>query len=459
MPEGSLIEVVDITNGSASSAGGGSNGSLAGIELLMNDRAKTPTSSGGGGSSGQTSGSDVIKSLERDLESLGDSKSGGASAGPASGPSPGITSISIEPVGEKPSAPAPLSAPSSPVTVAAEPIKIELGSKAAGAVRGGSTWDGFKSTTEPVANVAAPTLSKQDMLKEKFGYLRKLEALERKGQRLTKNYTMESSLDEMKGEYEMIVSEKEKEASVRFQAKMLMACVTGITFLNQRFDPFDVSLEGWDETVQENVRDYDDVFAELHEKYRSKAKIAPELKLLFMLGGSAVMAHMSNTMFKSAVPGVDDLLRENPELMRQFTQAAATSMTAEKPGLASFLGEFAPPPPPSSQPGPRSGAGTAAGRPDLDIRNLGEEGFDVSTTEAPVHNRTPRVRPDMSGPRDIGDIIARLKPKGGAAVDNSDGASRISVDDATANSGKSARQPSKSKRRTGGSERSINLVM
>lgn len=461
MPEESLIEVVDITNGSASSTGSGTNGSLAGIELLMNGRAKTPTSGGGGG--GQASGNDVIKSLERDLENLGDAKSTGISAGPAGGSSPGITSISIEPVVTKTPTVTPIvpSAPSSPIAAAAEPIKIELGSKAAGAVRGGSTWDGFKSTTEPVASVHAPTLSKQDMLKEKFGYLRKLEALERKGQRLTKNYTMESSLDEMKGEYEMIVSEKEKEASVRFQAKMLMACVTGITFLNQRFDPFDVNLEGWDETVQENVSDYDDVFAELHDKYRSKAKIAPELKLLFMLGGSAVMAHMSNTMFKSAVPGVDDLLRENPELMRQFTQAAATSMTAEKPGLASFLGEFAPPPPAASQSGPRSGAGAASGRPDLDIRNLGEEGFDVSTTEAPVHNRTPRVRPDMSGPRDIGDIIARLKPKGGAAAaaDNSDGASRISVDDATANSGKSARQPSKSKRRTGGSERSINLVM
>jgi len=455
MPEGSLIEVVDITNGSSSSTSGSTNGSLAGIELLMNGRAKTPTS----GSVSQNSGNDVIKSLERDLENLGDAKPTGVPAGPTGGSSPGITSISIEPiVSNSPTlSPTIPSTPSSPIAILPEPIKIELGSKAAGAVRGGSTWDGFKSTTEPVASVTTPALSKHDMLKEKFGYLRKLEALERKGQRLTKNYTMESSLDEMKGEYEMIVSEKEKEASVRFQAKMLMACVTGITFLNQRFDPFDVNLEGWDETVQENVSDYDDVFAELHDKYRSKAKIAPELKFLFMLGGSAVMAHMSNTMFKSAVPGVDDLLRENPELMRQFTQAAATSMTAEKPGLASFLGEFAPQPPTFPQSGVRTGA--AAGRPDLDIRNLGEDGFDVSTSEAPVHNRTPRVRPDMSGPRDIGDIIARLKPKAGATVDNSDGASRISIDDATGGSGKSVRQPSKSKRRTGGSERSINLVM
>ena len=54
--------------------------------------------------------------------------------------------------------------------------------------------------------------------------------------------------------------------------------------------------------------------------------MAPELKLLFQLGGSAIMVHMTNTMFKSAMPGMDDIMRQNPELMQQFTQAAVSSM-------------------------------------------------------------------------------------------------------------------------------------
>ena len=41
------------------------------------------------------------------------------------------------------------------------------------------------------------------------------------------------------------------------------------------------------EAVSENIEEYDDVFGELHEKYGSKAKMAPELKLLFMCYGSA----------------------------------------------------------------------------------------------------------------------------------------------------------------------------
>ena len=53
---------------------------------------------------------------------------------------------------------------------------------------------------------------------------------------------MDSSLDEMKGEYEMIKSEKEKKNSIKFQSKMLLAFVSGLEFLNGRFDPFDLKL-------------------------------------------------------------------------------------------------------------------------------------------------------------------------------------------------------------------------
>lgn len=204
------------------------------------------------------------------------------------------------------------------------------------------TNDGFKRFNEiPVnPNVVPPKkpkMSQNELLKEKFKYLRLLESIEQKGITLSKKYSMDSSLDEMKGEYETLKSEKEKSNSVKFQGKMLMAFVSGLEFLNNRFDPFDLKLDGWAESVNENIDEYDDVFGELHEKYGGNAKMAPELKLLFMLGGSAVMLHMTNTMFKSAMPGMDDIMRQNPELMQQFTQAAASSMADSNPGLGGFM--------------------------------------------------------------------------------------------------------------------------
>ena len=111
-------------------------------------------------------------------------------------------------------------------------------------------------------------LSKEEELKEKFKYLRKLEDLEKKGVSLSKRYTMDSNLDEMIGEYETILAEKERSNSVKFQGKMMMACITGLEFLNNKFDPFDVKLDGWGEQINENIDEYDDIFAELHEKYK-----------------------------------------------------------------------------------------------------------------------------------------------------------------------------------------------
>jgi len=285
-----------------------------------------------------------------------------------------------------------------------------------------------------------PKLSPEETLKEKFKVLRKLEELEKKGVSLTKKYNMDSSLNEMKGEYEMIISEKEKSNSVKFQGKMLMAAITGIEFLNNRFDPFDVKLDGWSEQLNENIDDYDEIFGELHEKYKSKAKMAPELKLLFQLAGSAIMVHMTNTMFKSAMPGMDDIMRQNPELMQQFTQAAVNSMGQQNPGFGGFMNSMMgsqsssrPAPPPNMFNGPppapvktraerseRSNIPT--NRPDMraareDAVNLDDNFSRVgpqppmrsSMNEGPTHKSAPR--PEMKGPSDIDDILSGLKTK------------------------------------------------
>ena len=124
------------------------------------------------------------------------------------------------------------------------------------------TWDGFGKFNNIPINPDRelsdkPKLSNEEMLREKFKVLRKLEAIEHKGAKLTKKYSMESSLEEMQGEYEMIIAEKEKSNSCKFQGRMLMAAVTGLEFLNNRFDPFDVKLDGWSEQINENIDDYD----------------------------------------------------------------------------------------------------------------------------------------------------------------------------------------------------------
>jgi hypothetical protein len=146
---------------------------------------------------------------------------------------------------------------------------------------------------------------------------------------------MGSDLNEMKSEYERIVRDKDTDASIRFQRKMMMAFVTGTEYLNTRYDPLAIKLDGWSEQVHENLTDYDDIFEELHNKYKSKGKkMAPELRLFISLTGSAFMFHLTSKMFKeSSIPGVEEVFKANPELMKQFQSAAAKQFVYKNTGL------------------------------------------------------------------------------------------------------------------------------
>jgi hypothetical protein len=298
---------------------------------------------------------------------------------------------------------------------------------ASSAQNDGKTWDGFTKFNNvplnPDKNLSdKPKLSPEETLLEKFKVLRKLEEIERKGAKLTKKYSMDSPLAEMQGEYEMIMAEKERSNSCKFQGKMLMAAITGLEFLNSKFDPFDVKLDGWAEQINENIDDYDEIFGELHEKYKSKAKMAPELKLLFQLGGSAIMVHMTNTMFKSSLPGMDDIMRQNPDLMQQFTSAAVNSMQNTNPGFSGFMGNFMPgasnsrppPPPQQTQNQPRSQSERTAppsNRPDL-MRARNDDGINIQEQFAsvtPNNAREQSLRPEMKGPSDISELLSGLK--------------------------------------------------
>ena len=180
----------------------------------------------------------------------------------------------------------------------------------------------------------------EEILQEKKDYLFKFDRLIEKGYNIHKRFTLASDLDEMAYEYNKIKNSKELDNSIKFQRQMLMACITGVEWMNNKFDPFDVKLDGWSESVNENINDYDEVFEELHEKYKDKASVPPEIKLLFMLGGSAFMFHLSKTLFKTSLPGMEQIMQQNPELMKQFASAAMNSMSNQNPGFTNFMGSM-----------------------------------------------------------------------------------------------------------------------
>lgn len=156
---------------------------------------------------------------------------------------------------------------------------------------------------------------------EKADLLNKLTRLEKKGFAVNKRLNAYSSIQELRTEFKRITYSIEVDQSIRFSRRMLVACVTGLEFLNKRYNPFEIALDGWSESVMENMDDYDGVFEELYNKYKTKMHVAPEVKLIMMLGGSAMMFHLTNSMFKAAIPNMNDVVKQNPDLVKSMMNA------------------------------------------------------------------------------------------------------------------------------------------
>jgi hypothetical protein len=204
-----------------------------------------------------------------------------------------------------------------------------IGSERTGNLKSNSSVDEDDSDDDDDSDDSEvqPKKSYEDIQKEKQKLLFDLERLQKQGYAPSKRYSMASAIDELQFERDRLKKQRDVEKSIGFSRKVLMAVVSGIEYLNGSFDPFDIKLKGWSENVMENVNDYDEVFEELHEKYGDKVKMAPELKLLMMIAGSGFMFHLTNSLFKSAAPNLNDVLKQNPDIMRNITEAAARNMS------------------------------------------------------------------------------------------------------------------------------------
>jgi len=349
------------------------------------------------------------------------------------------------------------------------------------------TWDGYKKFNEipvdpgvSVPRQTQPEMTNSEKNKQKSLYLRRLEFLKKKGAQLSRRFTSEDSYDDIKNEYDNIVQDKKKESSLKWQGHAMMAIVRGLEAFNSQTDWFGVNLDGWGESVSENIDDFDDVFEELHNKYSGSVKMGPELSLLMQLGGSAMMVHITNSMFKSSMPGMEDIMRQNPELMQQFSQAAVNSMAETKPGFGNFMNgmmnsnsKFEQPQQqqrqqqqqsqrrPDIPPGPRTNStdvGMDRGYPQFN------DSVDVTDNYGSYNKKTEKpIRPDMKGPTDINDLLSGLKtkvqprPQEMTKEIKMENGSTISIDELKSISKDADNVPRKSKRKPRSERNTVSL--
>jgi hypothetical protein len=179
---------------------------------------------------------------------------------------------------------------------------------------------------------------------------------------------------------------------------------------------------------------------------------------------------------------MDDIMRQNPELMKQFTQAAVNTMGQSKPGLGGFMnglfnngngsnpgfGSSMPPnvnsgPPPApietKLPDRSQRMPNIINRPDINAAR----GFSMGNNEGNPYDEERIKRPEMKGPsnvpqsnQNIASLLSGLKTK---QIDvnetKNNEASTISIDDLKDLMG--GKIPSKSKRKQKSDKNIVSL--
>lgn len=68
------------------------------------------------------------------------------------------------------------------------------------------------------------------------------------------------------------IEDKQKDF-IKFQCNIMLYIINTIEYLNNRFDPFDINLDGWGENVSKNIGEYEVLFRKLNEKLEKNNKV------------------------------------------------------------------------------------------------------------------------------------------------------------------------------------------
>ena len=319
-----------------------------------------------------------------------------------------------------------------------------LGEATANSVSGISrTNDGFSKLNMEVPmdySASSARMTDREKRRKKRLMVKKLEEWYEKG--IIKNsshFNMESNYDEVEDEYEGALEDKRKKDSIKIYGWWFMTLVNSVEYANSAFNPFDLNLDGWGEQVNEELESYEELFAELHQKYKG-GKVAPEISLLLRLGFSAAIVNFTNKALSTATPAFNDVIRQNPDLMKMFTNATVQSMNQASPGfnMASQMmnqdpspsTSFGPPPAPmatkNQAPPARpqmqytQRADIAAGRGTTPM--FRESGVDLQDRTPAMQSQSQsqsqqqqqqQQRPEMRGPQnmDLNQILSGLKTR------------------------------------------------
>ncbi len=187
---------------------------------------------------------------------------------------------------------------------------------------------------DEVSSYVGSDLTPEEEARKKKNLLFKLKRFQKKGFTLSRPYNMESDLADIQAEAESIRKEANLGAGVETMKKGLTVATYLMEMLNNKFDPINAKLDGWSGSVKDDIDSgyYDEVFEELYDKYTQRLDMPPEIKLVSMLGTSALQFHIAQTIVSNTLnmSKTQEILKTNPRLKKDIMNAVGEKRRQRK---------------------------------------------------------------------------------------------------------------------------------
>jgi hypothetical protein len=166
---------------------------------------------------------------------------------------------------------------------------------------------------------------------EKQGLLIELQALEARGVKLTRAFTMDNSVAELEFEISKHAACHATRNGVAFLRDALKLVVTGIDLGNAKLGPF-LSIDGWAESVTSDIGRYDHTLERIYKRYWRRQQVNPIVELAGLLIGSMITWHFRSKFIGNAEASAGPV-RRSPERTAEPRATAQEEPRRSRPTL------------------------------------------------------------------------------------------------------------------------------
>jgi len=137
---------------------------------------------------------------------------------------------------------------------------------------------------------------KEELLHEKVEMLTRIANLSKNGFTTTKEWDVKDDIDEIRYECYRMQRESNSKKSIKIMRRVLVTITTLVETGNSYFNPFNLRLDGFSESMMLNLDDYDDCFEQIHHKYSGRSSVGPEMQIMFTFMSAAIFHHAGNAI-------------------------------------------------------------------------------------------------------------------------------------------------------------------